>query len=528
MPYSSSFTFIGEQLRQPSWWAAIASISIHGILGVSTPVLSVFSPPQKPPGKVEVVQLTPAEMSRLPQTLPAQISTPKFDLSPIPAPPNVIPPLPPAPSDLQFPSLPPGMSSFLPPRSSLPSLNSLPPSNTVPSTPPPNRPLSTINPPPPQPQPNLIIPPPLQGGPLPPPPTVRNDPQTENDLDKYRNADSRRPQFDPPRIYTPDDFPQNGTTSDPNKVAVNPDPKQVPPTSGNPGENPGTTAPTPSVQDPTKRNRLAESPMVTAMRQKMEAERQAGQKPNPDTQTGSISRSNEQDMAFAKTYSSLFTKFQQAYPGLEMTRYVFVPVAYPKEACSQKLEDKVIYGVIVKPSGAIAAAPELLATKGYNVLDLAAKNAISTYRFPATSAPKLYPLVFEFKYDEKVCSGLQPVAPSPSPKPSPTPQPPQSSPTPQPPQSSPTPSPAPQPQQSAPQSPSASPVPQQSTPPSPTPTPETSPTPTPETSSTPTPTPESSPTPTPETSPTPTPESSVSPTPTPESSPTPTPESTVN
>ncbi|MDB9512862.1 hypothetical protein PN499_16860, partial [Kamptonema animale CS-326] len=147
MSYSPSlFTGLTEQLRQPTWWAAIASVGIHGILGVSAPVLSIFSPQPKSAGKVEVLELTPEEMKRLPQTLPSPISPPQFSISSIPAPPNLIPPLPPEPSSIQLPSLPPGMPSFVTPTAPLPPLNSPPPSNQTAFAPTPNFP-SFINPP---------------------------------------------------------------------------------------------------------------------------------------------------------------------------------------------------------------------------------------------------------------------------------------------------------------------------------------------------------------------------------------------
>ncbi|WP_449420065.1 energy transducer TonB [Phormidium nigroviride] len=482
MSYSPSlFTGLTEQLRQPTWWAAIASVGIHGILGVSAPVLSIFSPQPKSAGKVEVLELTPEEMKRLPQTLPSPISPPQFSISPIPAPPNLIPPLPPEPSSILLPSLPPGMPSFVTPTAPLPPLNSPPPSNQTAFAPTPNFP-SFINPPSLRSQPNPVIPPPpLQGFPLPEPNPGRTDPQMESDLERLGNTDNRRPQFDPPRIYTPEDFPQGGNASNPNKTAANPDPTKVPPTVETPGTNPGATTPSPTVEDPTKRNRLAESPLVTAMRQKMEAERQARQTPNASPQGGSTSATDEKNIAFVNTYNSLLIRFQQAYPNLEPTRYVSVPVAYPREACSQKLEDRVIYGVVVKPEGAIAAVPELLATQGYSILNLAARNAATTYKFPASSNPKLYPLVFDFKYDEKICGSL-PVGPSPSPQPQPSTQPsPTGSPQPQP-STQPSPTGSPQPQPSTQPSPTGSPQPQPSTQPSPTgspqPQPSTQPSPT--------------------------------------------------
>jgi len=143
---SSPLTFLTKQLWQPNSLAVILSLSIHGILGASDPEISGFSPKIEQHGKVGVIELTPAQMRRLPQLLP-KISPPKLTISPIPAPPNIVPSLPPEPPSIQLPSTPERLS-LLPQRQPLPPLNNQPPSNYIPLTPRPNKPLIVITPPP--------------------------------------------------------------------------------------------------------------------------------------------------------------------------------------------------------------------------------------------------------------------------------------------------------------------------------------------------------------------------------------------
>ena len=97
------------------WWAALASVSLHGVFGVSAPTISNIiygggNSSKNIPGSVGLVELTPAE-ARLPQTLPPRPSNKPFSIAPLPLRPSpkLAPPLPPAPSTINLPALPPGM-----------------------------------------------------------------------------------------------------------------------------------------------------------------------------------------------------------------------------------------------------------------------------------------------------------------------------------------------------------------------------------------------------------------------------------
>ncbi|MCW6053402.1 hypothetical protein K4039_25905, partial [Lyngbya sp. CCAP 1446/10] len=92
---SSLANALSEPLRQPFWWAALASVGLHGVLGVGAPTISNIiyggNSSKKIPGSVGLVELTPAEAGRLPQTIPPRPSNKPFSLVapvPLPAPPK--------------------------------------------------------------------------------------------------------------------------------------------------------------------------------------------------------------------------------------------------------------------------------------------------------------------------------------------------------------------------------------------------------------------------------------------------------
>ncbi|MBD0343010.1 MAG: hypothetical protein ICV61_19705, partial [Microcoleus sp. Co-bin12] len=112
---SSLANTLSEPLRQPYWWAALASVSLHGVFGVSAPTLSNIiygggNSSKNIPGSVGLVELTPAEAARLPQTIPLRPSNKPFSIAPVPlrASPKLAPPLPPAPPTMNLPARPPG------------------------------------------------------------------------------------------------------------------------------------------------------------------------------------------------------------------------------------------------------------------------------------------------------------------------------------------------------------------------------------------------------------------------------------
>ncbi|MCZ0903807.1 hypothetical protein ON021_28320, partial [Microcoleus sp. HI-ES] len=213
----------------------------------------------------------------------------------------------------------------------------------------------------------------------------------------------------------------------------------------------------------------------------------------------------------------MFDKFKKAYPDLEMTGPTPVNVPYPAAACSQKLEGTAVFGAVVSPQGLLKAEPQPIVPTGYGILDNAAKIAIisPSLTFSAASTHKLYQVAVEFKYDEKLCSGIpvtptrpnppgqQQPAPAPTAPSRPTGQPPSPAPTEVKPQFEKPPAPSTKPQPGAkPSPPAPTPAAQPSPSPEPKPAAEQSPSPQPQPAEE-SPQPEAAPSPAAEVSPSP-------------------------
>ena len=392
---------LSEPLRDPFWWAALASVSLHGVLGVNAPKISNLiyggNSSKNLPGSVGLVELTSAEVGRLPQSIPPLRSNLKSPLSiaPVPLPRNLTPPLPPAPTTaINLPALPPGMPPpgfFSPlPSSPLPSLSPPPlpknppsPTATTPSqrqqtdTPRPQLsptidPLNTQQLPPP--------PPPI---PLPLLPPQTSDRQEKDEAETYQQTIDRN--------KVPD-------LSDPNKINEPQYPKR----------NSASKVDEPPSETPEEKERRLE---FERGQQKLNEQRQ----PEPN-----LSSDSNKNIAAGNTYLALFEEFKKAYPDLEMTALTPVNVAYPKAACSQKLEGKAVLGAVVNPQGTIIASPRMTVPTTSSILNNAAQTAMlqTSLTFPPASTNKLYHLTVEFKYDEKVCRDI-PGTPSTAPTPSP-------------------------------------------------------------------------------------------------------------
>ncbi|MEG4058185.1 MULTISPECIES: hypothetical protein [unclassified Microcoleus] len=562
---SSLANTLSEPLRQPFWWAALASVSLHGVLGVSAPTLSSIlyggNSSKNIPGSVGLVELTPAEAGRLPQTIPPRASNTRFtpfSIAPVPLRPGpkLAPPLPPAPDTINLPAMPPGMPPpgfFSPlPYPSLPPLTAPtappPPKTPSPTVRAPSQPIPTFVPPVP---PSGFLFPPLPDNfdrniPPPPPSPPLTEPPPFSGLDPYDPEALQR-------IIAQRNIPD---LSDPNDIAS-------PPYAGE--TNSGTAR---SLKLPGKSLQLKNPMIATGPGIGPSQPFDPNNRPAPG-QPDSNLRGNPETMAkkIRDEYLALFNDFFRSYPDLLPVGQTFSVnnVAYPVAACSDKLEGRALFGAVVQPQGSLRAKPKMIVATGYPILDKAAIAGIESLTFPPASTHKLYQLAVDFKYDEKVCSGIpvtptrpnppgqQQPAPAPTAPSRPTGQPPSPAPTevkpqfekppapsnkPQPgaqpspsaPKPAAKPSPSPEQKPAAEQSPSPQPQPAEESPqpeaaPSPaaeeSPQPEAAPSPAAEES----PQPEAAPSPAPEVSPSPeaapSPAAEVSPSPAPEVSPSP-------
>lgn len=404
---SSLANTLSEPLRQPFWWAALASVSLHGLFGASAPTISHIiygggKSSKNIPGSVGLVELTPAEAGRLPQTIPLRPSNKPFAIAPVPLRPSpkLAPPLPPAPPTINLPALPPGMP---PPGFFSP----------LPYSPLPPSPAPTAPPPPKTPSPSLKTPPQKQ------PTVIPQLPASQPSVNFDRNIPPPPPS--PPSLRELPSFSPAGTSEDDSealarKIAENgvpglSDPNQInvpdyysPQGRNSSGDEVGTQLP----KNPDQRNEIPETPREIARGQL-------------EPLGSNLPTDRETQLAAANTYYALFERFRKAYPDLEMTGPTPVNVPYPRAACSQKLEGTAVFGAVVSPQGLLKAEPQPIVPTGYGILDNAAKTAIinPSQTFAAASTHKLYQLAVEFKYDEKVCSGT-PVTPSTAPtKPNP-------------------------------------------------------------------------------------------------------------
>ncbi|MEG4287793.1 hypothetical protein Q5692_02520 [Microcoleus sp. C2C3] len=512
---SSLANTLSEPLRQPYWWAALASVSLHGVFGVSAPTISNIiyggNSSKNIPGSVGLVELTPTEAGRLPQTLPPRPSNQPFSIAPVPLRPSpkLAPPLPPAPPTINLPALPPGMPppGFFSPLPYSP----LPPSPVPTAPPPPKTPSPTAKNPPlnipapvQQQPPSGLLFPPLSGNfdpNIPPPPP---SPLPLRELPSFPAGGISEDDSEAlARKIAEDGVPG---LSDPNQIASPRD--YLPPGRNSVGAEVGTEVP----NNPDGRNEILETPQEIGRGQL-------------EPLGSNLPRDRETQLAAANTYFALFERFRKAYPDLEMTGPTPVNVPYPQAACSQKLEGTAVFGAVVTPQGLLRAVPEPIVPTGYSILDNTAKTAIisPSLTFAAASTHKLYQLAVPFKYDEKVCSGT-PVTPSTAPtRPNPGgEQPPGVAPTPPRPTAQP---PSPAPAEEKPPAPSTKPQPEaQPSPPAPKPAapPSPSPQPKPATEQSPAPRPQpAEESPQPEAAPSPAPEVS----PEPEAAPSPAEES---
>lgn len=128
-PNPNRFQDFSQKLFSPTGIAVMASVGIHGALAIALPYLGNSSEQKPAPKTVELVQLSPAEQSRLPQTAPLPpLGLNQLDgLNPIPGLSTPYPPLP----GLGLPS---DLSISNPPLNGLANNTTSPTTKTTPST----------------------------------------------------------------------------------------------------------------------------------------------------------------------------------------------------------------------------------------------------------------------------------------------------------------------------------------------------------------------------------------------------------
>lgn len=438
--------------------AVLGSLGIHGLLWAVLPGLPLNQAAKSPTQRtVGLVQLTPEEQSRLPQTLnPADTALPDFANQP-----SALPPLPPPPplqtSVLPPLQLPPGAAPVytLPPAQNPPPPTQTyrvplppPPQNSVafapipyeniPSTPP-NRPIPEGNIP-------SVEPPSGQSYPvttLPSPPQVPANTPINNGQPNSLSRNNGLPGGLTPDLSVPAD-------------ATEPTPQQTPESSTTAENNPSIQAN--RLPDRGKRELLA-------LQEQIRKRNQSGATTQP--QTGSSGMTSEQlRLALRQQSDRSNTTPTEANPRLndrkalvealrqqrrnvnvsnepsEATRTALAnldrfeaqrarvlaqypdaiikpPIRDELETCDRKLDGGVaIVGVVVSPEGKIVSNPSLISKTG--PADVAqATRYVSNVRFGKTTKPSYYSFNLKFDYDAKTCAQA---APTNTPQPTPTPR----------------------------------------------------------------------------------------------------------
>jgi len=387
MSYAFPTKSLPEGLRSSTNLALLASLGIHGLLWVVLPNIPFHSKPVEADlqQSIGVVQLTPEELSRLPQTATPPVELPAFATQP-----SALPPLPPPPNlglFSQIPSGVPNSSNYkdllkVPFQPQFQDLAQLPVPNQ-------NRPAPA--------QPDIQnVPIPFQFEQrLPPPPPALALRQPAN---SQLPAQQKLPP--PPAAW------RQPTNSQLPTVAVKPAPMpdfltRLPalpaPT---PGSNSAAT-PTPSASQPqvlSSTQPKVSQELIAALLARREQLRQSSQA----SSSGSTLVAATEDLSnwVAEVNPTSWHKLT-------------ISPDYPKQACPRQLAGTASVLVLVNPQGNITNGPRLNKTTGSSILDGAALAAVKAYEFKSISdARQAYLFGVEYKYDSANCTATPSAAPN--------------------------------------------------------------------------------------------------------------------
>jgi hypothetical protein len=376
MSYPSVLQPVPIKVFNPSSVAVFASVGVHAfILGMVLPSLSSFSATEKAsaPRNVAVIELTPAEQSRLPALSNSAATLPDISNLSLPNSPT---------TDLSsFPTNPaplPNILSFLPAPSSVPALPPLPPlsySSNLPIT------LS----------PRAFLPPP-------PASTSASLPQNPSAPSLATTNSLNPPQplnFEPQRAPINPDELINRKLYLPNSqgtAAANPNPTQ-PFT----GRNSGMVSPSePETSETSARDRQIRRLVALTLQRANDL--------REDKSNTTAEEATQNDVAWMRDIGKTVSKGQE--------HNINLAGVYPKEACFRQLTGTSVYGIVVDTQGKLMAAPYLLKSAGYPILNQQALQQISGMSFAnATANPKPYRVYVDFQYDSKICPSVAIVQP---------------------------------------------------------------------------------------------------------------------
>lgn len=411
MSYSSLIQVLPEAWRSSNGIAALASIGIHLIAMVTLPLVEFNSPEINSQQTIGLVELSPEELSRLPQVAPQQNPLPSASLQ------DDLPPLPSSPAfpSNELPPLPP--PTFLPPPPPLntpPSYQSLPPQIPVaqiPLPPPPQSESPSEQIPAPElsqkleqelapPPPNAVLPSPnlpsvnglRPGEPLSPPAERQIPPQQNNNQTQQQvAANIKRGTQSPTRTALPEQTKQeliarrNAIAKE--KLATN--------KTGN-SNNDRTqrlAALQQRLQQPSNR---ANATPTNDRTQRLATLQQRLQQPSASNNPRSLSRATRQTIAQIDALKEV----QQANP----TAAIQPTIRNTIKTCNKQLDGGVaVLAAIVGPEGKIISGPDLLSKNTPVAVQRAAMTLVKGYKFPKNSQPINQPFRLEFTYNPGIC-----------------------------------------------------------------------------------------------------------------------------
>lgn len=388
--------------------ALSASLVAHGAFAWGVPYFNLYSKPVTLPSPVQVVELTPEQLSRVYPAPPPQLSftpldslSPSLSVLPVPSTDNIISPptpedfvqgesLPVWPTDIPFPPPNAGTQSFptyrLPPVVSPETNSGNIDSGSIGFQPPPGPSIGFV------PGPDLSLSNSNGNSPTFPgnnqSPNNNLPPSDEMALRQQLIRELGQDVDCPPMFNNPHCTPPA------NSDAATPAP-----------ENPGNNTPTQNNPDLNQGQGSILAKLENDLQQRQQTANTANETPEvPETPTGSVSENQTAMLQGGGAYVEWVTGLLASYPNLQTTSPQSVSALYPASACEQKLEGKALIGVVVGENGAIIQGPERLLGTGHGVLDQAAEEAVRNVAFEASSQPKVYQ--FQFQFNSENCQSV--------------------------------------------------------------------------------------------------------------------------
>ena len=380
MSYQSFLKTLPDSLHLPTAIAAVASLGIHGLLALSLPTLSASSKPEEQQkGTVKVVELTPAEQRRLPQS--SQATQPLPETIP---PPNV--PLPPNPlnSNRHIPIL---RLSKLEEGDNRGDFLGETPGETLSAS---RRHLDgNIR----EPDSRIVA--------------VREFSIPQSQQDNNRTQDSKA--SDKPTVIRPSENatvdptiargsaedlkPQRSTTENTTLARQTQDSNPQPPTAENADSASGLAEHRKRrADDRTRQQTALAQQRQQALLAEIEQRRRDITRDDTDTSLSDAQRN----------YVDWSVKQKIAQKPEEIT----ITGSYPQDACIKKLEGTPVVGVSVDANNNISTMP--LKSSGYPILNKKAlEDVVKSGKLNnKTGKPKTYLVYVKYQYNNKICPGL--------------------------------------------------------------------------------------------------------------------------